>query len=99
MKEIIVYFAISAFLIIKTSLKKYNLIGGERRNLMSLQIFTDNKKPHTLIKLIGDTDQQIIDYVKNLKECGYEIMDFPPIERFRRQSSVNLFVIEPAASE
>ena len=66
---------------------------------MGLQIYTDNKKPQQLIKLIADNEQQILEYIGELKKYGYEILDFPPIEYFRKQVNVNIFVREPAASE
>jgi hypothetical protein len=66
---------------------------------MGLQVYTDNKKPKQLIKLIGDNSQQILDYVEELKKCGYEIIDFPPIEKIRRQMWVNINVMEPPATE
>lgn len=66
---------------------------------MGLQVYTDNKKPKQLIKLIGDNSQQIIEYIDELKKAGYEILEFPPIEKHRKQWNVNIFVTEPAASE
>jgi len=66
---------------------------------MPLQIYTDNKKPQQLIKLIGDNEQQILEHIEELKKYGYEIVDFPPIEKVRRQMWVNIIVSEPAATE
>jgi hypothetical protein len=65
-----------------------------------LQIYTDNKKPRQLLKLIADNNQQILECVEDLKEQGYEIIDFPPIEKnVVKQSWVNLIIEEPQASE
>jgi aryl carrier-like protein len=67
---------------------------------MGLQIYTDNKKPRQLLKLIGDNSQQILECVEDLKTQGYEIIDFPPIEKnVAKQSWVNLLIEEPPASE
>jgi len=62
---------------------------------MGLQIYTDNKKPKQLLKLIADKPQQIIDHVEELKEQGFEIIEFPPIEHFRRLFNVNVIVTPP----
>lgn len=67
---------------------------------MGLQIYTDNKQPKQFLKLIADNDQQIIEYIDELKKCGYEILDFPPIEKnVVKQSWINLNVLVPLASE
>lgn len=66
---------------------------------MSLQIYTDNKQPKQCIKLISESDQQILDYIEELKKCGYEIVDYPPLEYFRRMFNVNIYVTPPEASE
>jgi O-acetylhomoserine/O-acetylserine sulfhydrylase-like pyridoxal-dependent enzyme len=66
---------------------------------MGLQVYTDNKKPKQLVKLISEKPQEIKDYIEELKNKGYEIVDFPQIEHFRRQFNVNIIVEPPAASE
>jgi hypothetical protein len=67
---------------------------------MGLQIYTDNKKPRQLLKLIADNNKLILDYVEELKEQGFEIIDFPPIEKnIVKQSWTNLIVEPPLASE
>ena len=35
---------------------------------MGIQIYTDNKKPQQLIKLIGDNEQQIIELYRGVKK-------------------------------
>jgi uroporphyrinogen-III synthase len=67
---------------------------------MGLQVFTDNKIPKQFLKLIADNDQQIIEYVDHLKKGGYEILEFPPIQRnVAKQSWINLNVLVPVVSE
>lgn len=66
---------------------------------MGIQVYTDNKKPQQLLKLIADNEQQIIEHVEELKKYGYEIVDFPPIEFFRQMYNVNIQVTPPIASE
>jgi hypothetical protein len=72
-------------------------VGKRERRIffMGLQIYTDNKKPKQLLKLIADKPQQIIDHVEELKEQGFEIIEFPPIEHFRRLFNVNVIVTPP----
>lgn len=65
---------------------------------MGLQVYTENKKPKQLYKLIADNSQQITDYIGELKKCGYTIIDFPPIEKNRKQFNVNIIVDPPPAS-
>jgi hypothetical protein len=67
---------------------------------MGLQVFTDNKKPKQFLKLIADNDQQIIEYIDHLKKGGYEILDYPPIERnVAKQSWINVNVLVPSQAE
>jgi hypothetical protein len=67
---------------------------------MGLQVFTDNKTPKQFLKLIADNDQQIIEYIDHLKKGGYEILDFPPIERnVAKQSWINVNVLVPSPAE
>ena len=67
---------------------------------MGLQIYTDNKKPRQLVKLIADNTEQIMECVEDLKEQGFVIIEFPPIERnVAKQSWTNLIIEEPLASE
>jgi hypothetical protein len=67
---------------------------------MGLQVFTDNKKPKQFLKLIADNDQQIIEYIDHLKKGGYEILDYPPIERnVAKQSWINVNVLVPSPAE
>jgi len=66
---------------------------------MVLHIYTDNKKPQQLIKLIGEREHEILEYVEELKKYGYEIIDFPPIEYYRRTVYVNILAADPAATE
>ena len=66
---------------------------------MVLHVYTDNKKPQQLIKLIGENAQEIFDYIEEMKKYGYEIIDFPPIEYYRRTVYVNILAADPAATE
>ena len=66
---------------------------------MVLHIYTDNKKPQQLIKLIAEKPQEIIEYIEEMKKYGYEIIDFPPIEYFRRTVYVNILAADPQATK
>jgi hypothetical protein len=66
---------------------------------MGLQLYTDNKRPRQLIKMIADKPELIREHVEELREQGFEIIDFPPIEHFRRLFNVNILVEPPLASE
>ena len=66
---------------------------------MVLHVYTDNKKPQQLIKLIGEKPQEIYEYIEEMKKYGYEIIDFPPIEYCRRTVYVNILAADPAATK
>lgn len=48
-----------------------------------------NKKLHMVRT---STDTIIFEYIEELKKLGYEIIDFPPIEKNRHTYSTNLLV-------
>lgn len=52
-----------------------------------------------LQKIHADTDEKIIHYVNELKEHGFEIIEFPPIEKFRNYFICNILCEPPRASE
>lgn len=58
---------------------------------MGAQIYTsDQRKPKQIIKIHGETENQIFEQIEELKKTGYEIIEFPPIEQFRRMYIVNI---------
>lgn len=68
--------------------------------MLGLQVYTGTvENNRTLFKLHGINDQVILDYVEELKKCGYEIIDFPPIEKFRNYYITNVVMEPPIASE
>lgn len=51
---------------------------------MGLQLYTSSWGPgRELQKCHAENHEIIIDYINDLKECGYEIIHFPPIKKFR----------------
>jgi hypothetical protein len=46
----------------------------------------------TLHMLRSDNHKNIIDYIEHLKNLGYEIIDFPPVEKNRRTYNTNILV-------
>jgi hypothetical protein len=48
------------------------------------------EKGRILQKIHADKDERILDYVKDLKEMGYEIIQFPKIEKFRNYYVCNV---------
>jgi hypothetical protein len=50
---------------------------------------------HELFKLHAENDKLIIEYVKELKECGYKIIDFPTPEKFRNYFISNVIAAAP----
>lgn len=67
---------------------------------MGLQLYTttlDHEKE--LQKCHAENDQIIIDYVLELKKCGYEIVEFPTPEKFRNYFIANIIVIPPFCTE
>jgi ABC-type lipoprotein release transport system permease subunit len=60
------------------------------------QTMTDRPKDKKqLIRVFTDDSEKIEQLVQDLKEKGYEIIDFPEIEKTRRVYHVNLHVIIP----
>jgi hypothetical protein len=63
---------------------------------MGLQCYTARAgNDSRLFKLHAETDKLITDYVRELKECGYKIIDFPEPEKFRNYFISNV-IAKPA---
>jgi hypothetical protein len=78
----------------------YGNFSRKEARLLGLQVYTANAGgTKTLFKLHADKDQIILDYVEELKKCGYEVIDFPPIEKFRNYFISNIILEPPIASE
>lgn len=72
---------------------------GRGGGFMGIQIYgSDRTKRQQLIKLISDKEETILEYVRAMEREGYEILEFPPIEKTRRQFNVNVIVFDLLAN-
>jgi hypothetical protein len=72
------------------------ILTKEGAPLLGLQVYTGKAENNrTLFKLHGINDQVILEYVEELKKCGYEVISFPPIEKFRNYYITNIVVDPP----
>jgi hypothetical protein len=62
---------------------------------LGLQVYTGSVARGTLFKLHSDVEEHILDYVEELKKCGYEIISFPPIEKYRNYLITNVIAEPP----
>jgi hypothetical protein len=64
---------------------------------LGLQLYTASaaEKDQKLYKMHAETDQIIIDYVKELEKCGYKIINFPGPDKFRNYYISDCIVIPP----
>jgi hypothetical protein len=52
----------------------------------------EEEKNQQLHMVRSTTETVILEYIEELKKLGYEIIDFPPIEKIRHTYSTNLLV-------